>query len=144
MGFLTVAEQPPGRSCASRRSSATMTFRSAFVLVGLDVVAGLLGAREVRAACNVIPQAARSFRGAVGKTNRPFAGPDEFVQVLVQPSGCDQESPGFTSFDADDYVVTIVFKPTDSGPKNVSSFFRNAPASAVWPSPDASSCASAI
>jgi Tol biopolymer transport system component len=69
------------------------------------------------AACNVIPGTIRSFRGALGTTDRPFASPGAFVEVSLD-SPCHTTSPGFSE-DASEHVVTIVFKPPSNGPRSV-------------------------
>src|SRR4051794_6414764 len=47
--------------------------------------AGVLAASDADAGCNIIPSATQTFRGALGSTNRPFAGPGDFVEVGVEP-----------------------------------------------------------
>ena len=74
------------------------------------MLVGLLTGRDAGAACNLIPSAAKTFRGAIGATNRPFAAPGDFVEVGVEPGRCDAESPGIASA-GDDAVVSVVFKP---------------------------------
>ncbi len=78
----------------------------------------LLGGREAGAACNLIPSAAKTFRGALGGTNKPFAAPGDFVEVSAEPGRCDAISPGITSA-AEDHVVTVVFKPAGYQPRVV-------------------------
>jgi hypothetical protein len=80
-----------------------------FVLCAL--VSGSLAVREAGAACNLIPSASKTFRGALGATNRPFAAPGDFVEVGVDPTRCDSASPGFSA-DGADQVVSIVFTPS--------------------------------
>jgi cysteine-rich repeat protein len=64
-----------------------------------------------RSACNVIPSAAKTFRGALGSLNRPFAAPGEYVEVRVATGRCDSVSSGLTSTDPASYAVTVVFTP---------------------------------
>src|SRR5512134_1391890 len=66
--------------------------------------------RPTLASCNTIPSTERTFRSALGSADRPFAGPDEFLELRVRPSVCDQESAGFDPLPSD-HVVTVVFKP---------------------------------
>jgi Tol biopolymer transport system component len=80
------------------------------VLVLALLVASFHGG-EADAACNLIPSASKTFRGALGTTNRPFASPGDFVEVGVDQARCDSGSPGFAA-DGADHVVTLVFKPT--------------------------------
>ncbi|MEO2137719.1 MAG: hypothetical protein ABGY28_09725 [bacterium] len=66
-----------------------------------------------QAACNLIPQATRSFRGELGQVDRPWATPGDWVSVSLD-SGCHTDSDfsasGFTGT-AGDYVVTVVDTP---------------------------------
>jgi len=80
-------------------------------LLVVSVLGGLLAGREAHAACNLIPSASKTFRGALGATNRPFAAPGDFVEVAVDTARCDTGSSGFAA-DGADHVVTLVFKPT--------------------------------
>src|ERR1043165_4373548 len=74
------------------------------------VVLLALDASMARAGCNIIPSATTTYRGALGATNRPYAGPGDFVEVGVEPGRCDALSRGFAAA-GDDHVVTPVFKP---------------------------------
>src|SRR5262245_16329889 len=76
----------------------------------LVVLGPLLLAADVHAACNIIPSASKTFRGAMGTTDRPFASPGDFVEVQVQPAICDGASPGLSPV-ATDHVVSLVFAP---------------------------------
>ena len=92
------------------------------VPAGLALTLALAPAESARAGCNVIPGATEVFRGATGSTNRPFAGPDDYVEVRVRPAICDGKSTGFVDRDEDgeaqdDYVVTVLFVPPN-GPAN--------------------------
>lgn len=84
---------------------------------GLLLLALTLGlaANRAEAACNIIPGTTQSFRGAVGSTDRPFAGPGDLLELHLNP--CDQASPGFSA-SAASHVVTLVFTPPN-GPRNV-------------------------
>jgi cysteine-rich repeat protein len=72
----------------------------------------------VHAACNTIPSASRAFRGALGSTDRPFAAPGDFVELRVQRETCDGASEGIQPTAAA-HVVTLVYAPSDAGPRNV-------------------------
>ena len=72
--------------------------------------------RRADAACNLIPSASKSFRGTLGDLNRPFAGPNDFVEVGASPARCASASPGFSS-NVDDQVVSVVFKPPGGTPR---------------------------
>jgi hypothetical protein len=76
----------------------------------LLMASALSAPAPVGAACNIIPSASRAFRSSLGATNRPFAAPGDFVQVSVDPQGCDVASPGLLP-DPLQEVVTIVFTP---------------------------------
>ena len=80
-------------------------------LLAVSILGGLLAGRDAHAACNLIPSASKTFRGALGATNRPFAAPGDFVEVVVDTARCDTGSSGFAA-DGGDHVVTLVFKPT--------------------------------
>ena len=75
------------------------------------LVALVVSPRAAGAGCNLIPSASRTYRGALGALNKPYAAPGDFVEVGVEPARCDDaRSPGFGSDGGDD-VVTVVFKP---------------------------------
>src|SRR5882724_1341455 len=96
---------------AERRAERGRFEMPLVALLVVSLLGGLFGGREAHAACNLIPSASKTFRGALGATNRPFAAPGDFVEVAVDPSRCDTGSSGFAA-DGEDHVVTIVFKPT--------------------------------
>jgi hypothetical protein len=75
----------------------------------------LLATRPLDAACNLIPSASKTFRSALGDTNRPFAAPGDFVEVGASPARCAGASPGFSAL-PDDHVVTVLFTPPANGP----------------------------
>ena len=52
----------------------------------------------------------QSARGALGATNKPYAGPGDFVEVGLEPGHCDALSLGFGPA-GDDHVVSVVFTP---------------------------------
>ncbi len=82
------------------------------VFAALLVCSALVAAspHPATAGCNLIPGTALTFNGAVGGTNRPFAGPGEPLEIRLRP--CDAKSPGFLP-SAADQVVTLVFKAPD-------------------------------
>jgi len=82
------------------------------------LAAVLSAARIAGAACNLIPSATQTFRGALGATNRPYAAPGDFVEVGVRPGACDGASPGLGAL-ASDHEVTIVFTPPSNGARRV-------------------------
>jgi len=81
------------------------------LLLGLVVV---LVPSAALAACNLIPQTTRSFRGELGQLDRPWATPGDWVSVSLD-SGChaysDFSATGFTGA-ASNYVVTVVDTPS--------------------------------
>lgn len=81
---------------------------SAFV-----VLLGLGSARPADAACNIIPQAASTFRSTLGTTDRPFARPGDWVTLTLDPVW-HAGSPGFDTIGANN-VVTIVFTAPAGG-----------------------------
>lgn len=75
------------------------------VLVGL--------APPADAGCNVVPSKAISFNADLGATNRPYAGPNESLEITVR--SCDA-SPGVGA-SASEHLVTVLFTPP-GGPTN--------------------------
>ncbi len=65
------------------------------------------------AACYLIPDTVKSYEGAVGSANRPYASPGETVDLRVRP--CDRDSIGLGRT-ADDHVVTILSRPAGRAP----------------------------
>jgi len=103
--------RPPPSLCSLRPYSRLS-------LLALIVV--LCSAFEAVAMCDVIPAENQSFRGALGATDRPYASPNDFVQIALQPGICDARTLGFRTLSAnaaDDYVVTLLFTPP-AGPRN--------------------------
>ncbi len=76
----------------------------------------LLGTSSTHASCNAIPGATRTFRGAAGFVDRPFAGPGDFVELRPNLT-CSPDTPAFASV-ASENIVTLVFRPP-SGESNV-------------------------
>src|SRR5262245_2502294 len=86
--------------------------------VGLGLLCLLaLSPVKARAACDIIPSATTTFRAALGSTDRPFAGPDDVIEVRTRPGVCDGASPGFSDT-TDDLVISLVFVPP-GGSSNV-------------------------
>lgn len=92
-------------------------------LLGLRIVLALAAlvvrvivADPAGASCNQIPGTSNTFRGALGRVDRPFASPGRFVAVDLG-SKCDGASAGFAR-EAADQVVSVVFTPP-AGPRNV-------------------------
>jgi len=81
------------------------------VAMAVAVLLGSAGAPTVgRAACDVIPGAATAFPSARGASDRPFAGPGDFVE-LSEALECGDEGGDLVA--GAEYVVTVVFKPLD-------------------------------
>ncbi len=90
----------------------------------------MLGApRALHAGCNLIPGTAKTYNGALGVTNRPYAAPGEQLEVALRP--CDTASEGLRKKGAD-HVVTVVFTPP-SGARNAVVLSGAADCSAVTP-----------
>lgn len=98
----------PKKSRRANSPRAPFRFTSTIAALAIAWTGGGVG--PVHAACNLIPSASMTFRGAVGAVNRPFAAPGDFVEVGLDPTRCDSRSPGFAT-DGADHVVTIVFTP---------------------------------
>ena len=76
-------------------------------------------AATAHAACNIIPSATKTFRGALGYTDRPFAAPEDFVTVNIPYGETGKCAEGVSPFLVwPDPVVTLVFTPPN-GPKHV-------------------------
>lgn len=69
--------------------------------------------RDLHAACNLIPGTEKTFGGALGALNRPFAAPSEPVEVRIR--GCESSRSAFLP-NASDHVVTVAFKPANGQP----------------------------
>src|SRR5258706_13301363 len=113
---------------------------SLLLRTSLALTASLLGTpmlRSAEAACNVIPSASRTFRGAMGSADRPFAGPGDFVELRVRETVCDGASAGLQAT-AGAHTVTLVFTPPAGGPRNVLVLSTNCPAI----EPDRAACES--
>src|SRR5439155_21571671 len=79
-------------------SSTRICGRTAAVRLHGTLLAVLLAtgdSRPAQAVCNLIPQTTRTFSGALGTANRPFAAPGEPLEIALRP--CDVASPGFTA-----------------------------------------------
>jgi hypothetical protein len=94
-----------------------MHIRSLIVAGGV-ALASLTELPAAHACCNVIPSASTSFRGSLGGADRPFAAPNEFLQLSVDTALCDVASAGFAPTAAE-HVVTVVFTPPANGPRRV-------------------------
>ncbi len=89
----------------------------------MTLVSGTIQSGRALANCNVIPAATSDFRSGIGSTNRPFASPDDVVEVRVRPAVCDATSSGYVDLDgdgsrSDDHVVTVLFTPPNGGTRN--------------------------
>ncbi|MGH7895196.1 MAG: hypothetical protein ACREQL_11050 [Candidatus Binatia bacterium] len=83
----------------------------------------LAGLRRADAACNIIPPALPTFRGALGSTDRPYARPGDWVRLIRNPV-CHGDATGFLGATGDQ-VVTIVFEPSAGGPRNIVALSTN-------------------
>ena len=72
-------------------------------------------APRASAGCNLIPGTAKTFNGAVGATNRPYAAPGETVEIVMRR--CDTGSQALTANPAD-HVVTVIFTPPDGAARH--------------------------
>src|SRR5262245_43268011 len=96
-------ECPPSPDRVRRRGGST----ALTVLVAWQF---LVQAAPAKAACNVIPAAAQPFRSASGSVDRPFAAPDDWVEI--GPDGCAQTS-GIPD-DVDALQITVAVRPAAS------------------------------
>jgi hypothetical protein len=109
---------PPSGSPRTAHPPSVRFGRARLVVALLALVAPVLVAGRVDAGCNLIPSAEQSFRGALGATNKPYAGPGDFVEVGLEPGHCDALSLGFGAA-GDDHVVSVVFTPPGGTPRVV-------------------------
>lgn len=88
--------------------------------LGVLVLVTLLAApwSRAHAACNLIPSATQTFRSSLGSTNKPYAAPGDFVEVGVNPPGCDVSSTGLLA-SGTQHDVTLVFTPPNGGQRRV-------------------------
>jgi Tol biopolymer transport system component len=70
---------------------------------------------EAGPSCNLIPGVSNAFRGTVGVLDRPFASPDDIVDLRLDPA-C-QPAARFLD-EPEDHVVTVVFQPP-GGPRSI-------------------------
>lgn len=96
-------------------------------LLGLLLV---FSAHTAHSACEVIPFARATARGAGGSVSPPYGIPGEFVEFSLD-SPCHADATGFPSADAEDYLVTIAFTPPEGRPTIVT---LASDFDAVWPS----------
>jgi len=80
-------------------------------------IALALQAGRAHAVCDVIPGTQRTFRGALGVVDRPFARPGDPVELRLDPV-CHGASAGFSAA-ASDHVVTVLFRPPAGPPSAV-------------------------
>ncbi len=104
-------------STSSYSSGRRRSGRARLAVALLVLVAPVLVAERAHAGCNLIPSAEQTLRGPLGATNKPYAGPGDFVEVGLAPGRCDALSLGFGA-EGDDHVVSVVFTPT-GGPARV-------------------------
>ncbi len=92
--------------------------RVPLLVVALSIV---FFASDVRAGCNLIPGTVKTYGGALGATNRPYAAPGERLELQLRP--CDA-SVGFLPNGAD-HVVTLVFTAPGGGSRRVVALAAN-------------------
>jgi hypothetical protein len=81
----------------------------------LALAVPLASSTPARGNCNFLPYAGGLLLGEVGTIDRPFAGPNDLIELGL----CPQNSPGFEDSDndsdlvpdEDDFVVSFVFEP---------------------------------
>ncbi|RMF25410.1 MAG: hypothetical protein D6760_01035 [Deltaproteobacteria bacterium] len=69
---------------------------------------------KAQASCNIIPGTAKTFRGARGTLDRPFAEPGTWVDVGVDPA-CHPGTAGFAAL-PEDHRVVVAFTPPAAAP----------------------------
>jgi hypothetical protein len=71
-----------------------------------------------RATCNVIPGVVNQFQGTRGTLDRPYASPDDWVDVSLHPACVASDAAATFGSTAGDQAVTIVFVPPAPGPRS--------------------------
>src|SRR5690349_13736161 len=95
---------------ARRSVRLALVMNRGAIAVAVVAIAWVLLPSPADAACNIIPSATGTFRGALGSPLRPFAAPGETVELRIREAICDGASPGFSATPAN-HVVTVVFTP---------------------------------
>jgi hypothetical protein len=108
---------------APRRQRTTWRVFISFA-IALSLLAG-----QAHAACNLIPQTEKSFESVLGAVTRPFAAPGEPLELRLRP--CD--APANIDMSATSHLVTVIFTPTGSGPKNAVVLTAAGDCSAITP-----------
>jgi Tol biopolymer transport system component len=115
------------------------------MLIALAVVLVATHGRAL-ATCNVIPGVTSAFRSTLGTTDRPFAGPGDWVDLSFGPCAraAQNPTPSFAT-PAGANVVTVIFTPPRGGPRNVVVLAAgcpslNPPLDACGTTPGATSC----
>lgn len=98
-----------------------------------------LPAREIQAGCNLIPGTTLEYEAAIGATNRPFAGPDEPLEVSLR--SCDTGHALLAN--PEDHVVSVAFTPS-GGAKTFVVLTKDADCSAVNAALATPACTSAL
>src|SRR5262245_51033376 len=92
-------------------------------LVAASVALAVVWNAVADACCNIVPPAEPTFRGTLANVDRPFAHAGDWVRIPLDAL-CHGTSPGFAGT-ASDQVVTVVFRPPASGPRNVVALSSN-------------------
>jgi len=86
--------------------------------VAVATAVTILATHAAHAACNIIPGTSRTFRGQIGRVDRPFAGPGDFVGVSLDAQRCDARRPAL-GVSTPAHVVTLAFVPAGGGPTHL-------------------------
>jgi Tol biopolymer transport system component len=122
---LETSKRPPDRvpdqlteivMCSTNLTSLPLRVRRAGVGTLFALALAVIAGRDARAACNIIPGTEQVLRSTLGSTDRPFAGPGDWVELGLDPT-CHSASAGFSP-SAAGQVVTVVFRPA-GGPRDV-------------------------
>lgn len=87
-----------------------MTDRGRATTAGL-VLSLLASASMADAVCNAVPGAVNAFQGTRGVVDRPFAGPDDWVDVSLAQACGPSAGAGAFGETAEDHAVVLLFTP---------------------------------
>src|SRR4051794_32939644 len=109
-------------SSPPRHASRLRAHRALVAACALLVLPG----PHAHAACNLVPGTSLTFNAALGATNRPYAAPNENLEISLR--GCDPSAA--LAEPATNYLATVVFTPP-SGPANAVVLTADADCTAV-------------
>src|SRR5439155_22745340 len=98
----------------------------------------LVSGRRGFAVCNVIPGTTQTFSATQTTVDRPFAGPQDFVTLGLDPT-CYAVERTFSTNPSDE-AVTVAFTPRQNGPRSVVVLAPSCTAAATCPGAARTTC----